>query len=218
MAVLVLEGPDGGGKTSLAKALLKGTGLSTILISRSGPPSSSEDLQQQIEWLEFSCSLPHVNFILDRHPIISENIYGPVLRGSSWIHSWEESLKVFRNLDRKNFLILYCRPSLDILMQSSRREQQLEGVESNLLKLVEEYDQYMYRLADEGIRVRRYEFNHDFDKIVGKVRRFFTEGDFDGPPLAALQETKISNGSVPPDPEIERPMDIEPDSRRADHT
>lgn len=182
MPILILEGPDGSGKSTLAKHLLKGTGYPTMLISRSGPPGNEETLEKQIEWLN-ELAMTGLNFILDRHPLISEAIYRRVLRGQDW-PGWSLD-KVYRAFRRLNHMILYCRPPQKTLQEGIKTEKQLEGVSDRLEVLMRTYDIAMVRFAEMGLAVRRFDWTEDkhFDIVTNNVRSFFAGEGYDRPAL-----------------------------------
>ena len=115
MPLVVLEGPDGSGKSSLAQKLLKGTGLPTLLVKRSGPPGDIETLEFQARWLKDQ-SEQGLNVIADRHPIISEGIYAPVVRKVPCAYDLRD---VAGALWEKGILFIYCRPDYMTLMAVS---------------------------------------------------------------------------------------------------
>lgn len=174
MPLVILEGADGSGKSTLATRLLKGTGYPTILIKRSGPPGNVETLVFQSEWIAQQSRLA-LNVIADRHPIISEAIYAPVVRkvpGPRW--TMEEAWKALRF--QKNVLIVYCRSEMDVQLQTVQVEDQMEGVHENYLPLVEEYDRWMdfFRAKDPGL-IWEYDFGLDPDsaQVIQVVKEFW---------------------------------------------
>jgi hypothetical protein len=171
MPLLILEGPDGSGKSSLATRLLKGTGLPTILVKRSGPPSSKETLLAQGMWIQDQ-TVNGLNVIADRHPLISESIYRPVVRreGPAW--SPHEVAPLFSK--NRGIVVIYCRPDWTELRRSSKVEKQMDGVAENYRALVEEYDRWMTIFRDREVEVWTYDYVHDREyTIIDMVRDFW---------------------------------------------
>lgn len=161
MPLLILEGPDGSGKTTLANKLLKGTGCPTLLVKRSGPPGSVETLKFQADWIKAQGS-SGLNIIADRHPLISETIYAPIVRKVSPLWSEVDALAYFGQIpDSARPLIIYCRAPLQIMAVSAKIEPQMEGVLSEYTSLVAAYDDFMVRLARRDYAVHRYDFSED---------------------------------------------------------
>lgn len=120
--VIILEGPDGSGKTTLANSLEK-------LFTQSGdavwqwhygphdPNKSSieEYLDPLVEWVNDFCDEEHNVLIVDRFHI-GEMIYGPVLRGASRM-SHDDKNRIDEYLEHIGALLLYVRPSRDVILQ-----------------------------------------------------------------------------------------------------
>lgn len=75
---IVVEGPDGAGKTNLVRDLVAHLGL--VVHPRStpsvgGPPPDLD------KWVEAEFRRAKMPGIYDRHALISEPVYGPVIRG-----------------------------------------------------------------------------------------------------------------------------------------
>lgn len=100
---IILEGPDNAGKTTLALALSKETGIP--LKEKEGKPSTWPDMLQKLQDYE---KLDHM--IIDRHPIISQSVYGMTVRDDPPIP--ESFLERFFQRDD---LIIYCRCIADEL-------------------------------------------------------------------------------------------------------
>jgi len=110
--VLIVEGPDGAGKTTLIKKLQAQFGLEVA------PRVVSKDAEALVDlkhWVEDNViTAPH-KLIFDRHRLISEPIYGPVLRGEQQpgfidTHWMTAMLGQFYAGEP---LIIYCLPPLE---------------------------------------------------------------------------------------------------------
>jgi GTPase SAR1 family protein len=110
--MIVLEGPDGAGKTSLAKKLSKDLG---IPIAPKVVASDMTPLTDLAKWTELNVSRGFQRMIFDRHRIISEPIYGPATKvrqnpnfcDPGWV---AEMTSRFYSADP---IIIYCLPSLN---------------------------------------------------------------------------------------------------------
>lgn len=152
--LVTLEGPDGAGKSTLVRDLRRDLGRRFTVIQSSRPPSSAEEVHREVHWrLQVPENMP---VIADRDPRISEPIYGPILRGHSFLDLPSTPLRGFG-------LIVYCRPSLAAIQTFSRREAQLEGVHERLARIVLAYDEllannchvrYDWQVPDSYERVR----------------------------------------------------------------
>lgn len=135
--IIVVEGPDNSGKTTLAQVLtryLKGCYVKTEL----RPVRSPLEVYAYHNVLRAADSYAG-NVIADRHHIISEPIYGNLLRNGHCIPD-----DIIRYCASEIFAI-YCRPPTPVIMVKNGREQ-MDGVEDNLEEIIRAYDQAMLRL------------------------------------------------------------------------
>lgn len=95
--MIVLEGPDGGGKSTLASVLAHMT--KWPIIGSEGPPKGTIEF---IERLERYHALP-TTVICDRHPVISDPIYAKAFGRDTFVR-YED---LFRFLNRNTFIV-YC--------------------------------------------------------------------------------------------------------------
>jgi len=172
--VIIVEGMDNTGKTTLVD-FLSGTFKGLKRIKSPGPP---KDVNSITEWTRDSLlygSSP--TFIYDRHPLISEKVYGPLLRGKDCLdHSVGRLLfKDFLRLKPKP-LIIYCRPSIKAIKRYGSRGQ-MEGVIPNTEKLVEAYDKLMRFLSEKEIEVFHYNYETKTDRVlvVNRVYKYLND-------------------------------------------
>lgn len=113
--MIIVEGPDGAGKTTLINSIRQeypDLELAPRVVSKDA--ESMVDLQQ---WVEENLRQGFQYKLFDRHRLISEFIYGPILRKHSapgftdmgWV---SESLYKFYKIEP---LIIYCLPPLEVI-------------------------------------------------------------------------------------------------------
>lgn len=152
--MIVVEGADGAGKSSLVAKL--GRDLNRETIHAGGPPKDEK------EWAERCAKfygMSNQPVILDRIPFISEQIYGP-LYGRSSQYRFEE---LTRDLVFINPVIVYCRLAtpeemfqrIDLGMKDHKPSAHMQLVLDNHYRIVNDYDNAM----------RRFKFVNSLDVI-----------------------------------------------------
>lgn len=144
--MIILEGPDNAGKTTLAKSL--SLALEIPIHHSGGPPKDKSEIlhrQANINTLLFNRKV----LILDRIPVISDATYGQVLRGSSHFDDTQQPAEVRRNLWLP---IIYCRPPTSHLLNLDARLEEIKAykppehvaaVKANAAAIVTRYDMVM---------------------------------------------------------------------------
>ena len=177
MPLVILESADGGGKTTLANRLLKGTGKPTLLVKRSGPPGDLETLNFQAQWINDQAK-SGLNIIADRHPLISEAIYAPIVRkvqGPPW--TMVDVAAAMLKARPGALLLIYCRTWTDSMVAGAHVEEQMEGVHENYDPLVAEYDRWMGHFERAGVPFIRYDYRKDpTAKHITEFVNLFWEG------------------------------------------
>jgi hypothetical protein len=167
---LVVEGPDGSGKTTLVRYLSAQTGLHPVKLSQAltGPV---EDL-----CLETSRYLLSPDrHLFDRHPLFSELIYGHIIRGEvkpgfddfNWIVWATEKLS-----ERLKTLIV-CLPPLSIVKQNLAKSPQMPGVEEHIEQI---YDRYVDLVEFEWKDVIVYDYSSKTGRFIDDETFFAEEG------------------------------------------
>lgn len=98
--IIIIEGPDGSGKSILAEELAKRTGYSLVHMT---PPTSEEDSE---EMEAAYAQMLHGNKIFDRC-WYSEMVYGPVLRDGSKI-SYPAMFRLEKLARKNGAIIIYA--------------------------------------------------------------------------------------------------------------
>ena len=161
--MFIVEGPDGSGKTTLANKIAKG--FNAKIFHAGGPPESREDILERIEF-----QFKQFGSILDRASLITEHVYGPVLRGRSVLEPDEYKRLIQRYVDR-GWVLIYCRPSIEVLLRyvkeemdrvirdegkSYKREVHFIRVRANMPSIVSMYDRRISEARNLGMGVFDY--------------------------------------------------------------
>ena len=114
--MLIVEGPDGSGKTTLITSLREKLGLKVA------PRVVGQDTKPLLDlkhWVETQ-GLSTAPLIYDRHRLISEFVYGPILRKTqnegftdpNWVYTYIQSLAFRRPM------IVFCMPPLEVIRKN----------------------------------------------------------------------------------------------------
>jgi hypothetical protein len=162
VALIIVEGVDGSGKTTVIRDLRTQSRTYFWVASSSRRPSTLPALCDALYWLSQASSLP-LPIICDRFPLISEPIYGPILRGKSMLEEMNgrnksKNADLMHQIDR----VIYCRPPRAEIIKNLKitESSQLGGVIDNLDRLLFSYDSKMDSLRDQGVYVHRYDYTN----------------------------------------------------------
>lgn len=100
--IIILEGPDGSGKTTLANQLQKQTGYQ--LLHRTQPKNDEDKKRMMDEYIQVLKA--GKNCIMDRS-WYSEMVYGPVMRDASVI-TFPQMYELERLAAKYGAIIIYC--------------------------------------------------------------------------------------------------------------
>lgn len=159
--MILIEGPDGTGKSNLTARLLKDTGLKQaprMSTSTGGGKANLADLVRadSLRWSQPAC------LIYDRHPLIGEYIYGPILRNRivpeftmPLAHRWRTKLAHIS-------LLVLALPALERVRVNVSNEDivQLDGVAANIDKI---YCLYQSLIATWPGWIVEYDYSQPID-------------------------------------------------------
>lgn len=114
--MIVVEGPDGSGKSTLVKAIEAEFNVTVA------PRVVSTDAEAMVDlkaWTEVNVRHQHHGVVFDRHRLISEPIYGPILRSQpepgfdslGWLNA------MFQLFYANKPTIIYCLPNWAVVRQ-----------------------------------------------------------------------------------------------------
>lgn len=154
--MIIVEGPDGGGKTRLLDRLTEHyTSIPVHPRASEGVDGPVKDL---FEWAHKDVTTwrdKGLHFY-DRHPLISEYIYGPTVRGHVDPRFYTTALR--RRLVHRA-LIIVCLPPLCVVRASVNNERDMPGVMTHIDTIWSLYASLTAQLPTVG--VVRYDFTED---------------------------------------------------------
>lgn len=136
MRVIILEGPDGAGKTTLAKEMQEQEGFHYF---RCGVPEPGARLLEFYSGMILNALSTNSNVVIDRC-FVGETIYGPVMRNKSLLEP--EDFQILIQLCRKfDVLHVFCMPSYEVILSNwtSRRSAEYVDGERKLHAIYQGY-------------------------------------------------------------------------------
>lgn len=135
---LIIEGPDGAGKSTLIEKLVDEFNLDRApKFSRSlEGPNGGFIHQAQMDMAQVESMQ---GFIYDRHPAISEPIYGPIIRRSD---AYYALLPQFPRWKAAVNLVI-CLPPWNVATQNLGHNPQLAGVEEHYPLIYSAYEHFL---------------------------------------------------------------------------
>jgi len=183
--MIIIEGMDGSGKTTLAKQI--SFRLGNIQIKRFVTSEGPDDYDLLVERTR-AVLTAHRNQVMrhqrpvviyDRFPLISEAVYGTILRGKNHFDDdWLPLTDLFLAIDP---IVIYCRPRLDSILRNihETEDNQMDGVISKALELVNAYDELISWLQVKAHRMHSGHiivYSYDMDEVKdveSEVRRIY---------------------------------------------
>lgn len=149
--IIIIEGPDGSGKTTLAEKLHKQTKYPIVHMSQ--PKTEDEKKRMLGEYLQMVRN--GKNMIFDRC-WYSEMAYGPVMRGGSAI-SYPDMYMLEEQLAKAGAIIIYATgPKAALWQRCQKRGEDYVTTRSDFNAICENFDKIMS--IPHHIPVVRYEY------------------------------------------------------------
>lgn len=153
--MIIVEGMDNSGKTTLIENIKDGLETQGVQGHFEHSPShliATGRIQDWLTWIEISLLPDNQKYVYDRYPVLSEIVYGPILRGSNLLSTTDhlERLKLLKPL------IIYCRPDDDTIFDF--RKPEMKGVKENRDQLLAGYDRMTRSLYTHGFDIHMYNF------------------------------------------------------------
>lgn len=148
--VIIVEGPDGSGKSTLVKNLKSRFVLKSLKTIKHGPPADAQDLYERCRDLLMEATESGNHCIIDRFGLIGEQIYGPILRGKDlWVEIPQKKQEILTAFNTLNPFIIYCRPPATIIASLANHEvksydtpEHLQALQDNQLLIIKSYDNF----------------------------------------------------------------------------
>jgi adenylate kinase family enzyme len=134
--VIILEGPDGAGKTTLAASLSAIHKIETRRRIHQDPYLWA--LAEMTGWERDALC------VYDRFPLVGEYIYGPIRRRNISTEFALDNLATTLLLNRlmQDTLIIYCRPPIQVILDNVATTGQPEDIQAKIMPIIQAYDEY----------------------------------------------------------------------------
>jgi len=164
--IIVVEGPDNSGKTTLAHRLAKD--LAGVYVKHEFKPTETDTIDLYDAWIRSADSPALFRYVVcDRHPWVSAPIYDLILRGSTRIDMFLATMACGR------FHAIYCRPPSTTISNWRDDIPQLPGVPEKIELIIDEYDR-VFRGHSRRIfaSVREYDWRIDsYDDVLKGLQK-----------------------------------------------
>lgn len=184
---IIIEGPDGAGKTTLITGLTRET---AIPVHEKASTSTGGPVDNIADWAKSDLATWALQplAIYDRHPMFSEIFYGAVIRNhvDPWFGSDEAS--ALAETMMSTGLVIYCLPPIETVMENILVEEQLDGVSDHIGSLYDLYQKQMIKLHEEfPMNVVHYDYTKgplEYDYLLNRTRAY------------GAQHTRKRNGRI----------------------
>lgn len=158
--MIIVEGPDGGGKTTIVKVLTEWTGFPVMPRVVSKDTEAMTDLKK---WVEEDNDRGTSLAIYDRHRLISEPIYSPILREEQTpgFTDWVWMAEQLGRLHRRMPLMVFCLPPLETVLENTLDDPDNIAVAHKMQAI---YAAYVHRAAMEKSRWPSLTIIYDYTK------------------------------------------------------
>ena len=178
--MIIVEGPDSSGKSTLIQKLSSRLPLIHIKPIKHGPPVDAEDLYERAKYILMEATKYQNNTIVDRFGLIGEAIYGPVCRGKDmWAEIPEKRQEIFSAFNTLNPFIIYCRPPANIIANLANHEvkeydtpEHLKTLKDNQALIIRSYDNYFANWKSYNFFVWDYTRPENYYDLVKRLEEY----------------------------------------------
>jgi GTPase SAR1 family protein len=166
-SVLIVEGPDGSGKTTLVNRLCEELGVEVRSRASTSDDGPIDDLWA---WVVRDMGTNTNSGIYDRHPLVSEMIYGSILRGEVRLgdedpHQLVQILEFFYGMKP---LIIYCLPKLKTVRVNVGKNHGHTEHTRGVLRFTDHiYAAYRYRMSLDSLHGVAEHWDYELDQKTG---------------------------------------------------
>lgn len=152
--IILLEGPEAAGKSTLAKLLEEQTGYPVVHMDK---PKTDEEKQNM--YMDYMNKIQSVDNVIFDRCWYSEMVYGPIMRDKSYI-SHSQMCNLESALVRKGAMIIHCTDNVALLWErcNERGEDYVTDAKT-LVKITQGFEDLLHG-HHHSIPVVRYELSN----------------------------------------------------------
>lgn len=137
--MIIVEGPDGAGKSSLIEKLSE---TLMLPIHERASDSIKGPVPDLSVWAyqDVTTQPEQPVSIYDRHPLISEYVYGPITREFLNPNMTSTTMHLCIRMLAKQSFVIFCRPPTEEIRANVLRHEQMEGVTEHIGQIIAAYD------------------------------------------------------------------------------
>lgn len=137
--MIVVEGPDGAGKSTLVRKLVDEFSLPVHERASEGVSGPVDNLYEWAHRDVVSMSDQPLS-IYDRHPLLSEYVYGPICRSKLPPGFTTTNAHLLVRMMAPRVLVVLCRPPSERLRASVSVQRDMVGVTEHIERIASAYD------------------------------------------------------------------------------
>lgn len=165
--MIIVEGPDGSGKSSLIRRLSEDLGLRVHERASDSIKGPKGDMSV---WAYRDVSTQrdhHLVEVYDRHPLVSQYIYGPIAREYLEPNMQSTTMHLAIRMLAKQCLMIFCLPPIDVVKANVAEAEQMAGVEENIARIYHMYcSMRMFWPNAANLMTFDYTQNGSYDQVI----------------------------------------------------
>lgn len=159
MALIVIEGCDGAGKSTLIEQLRRNATRYFVIVRSAGSPRNPDVASRFLAGIsQLAMRMDPQPVICDRFVPISDPIYGVIVRGEDPTpFKWSQ----LRDVDK----IVYCRPPREVIFDQIRKQEQMAGVLERADAIITAYDRFFNQARALGGTPSIFQYDYTLSSV-----------------------------------------------------